>query len=77
MNECLNSDDDDEEDHRGLFTSFEYLHGKSCAEAVLSGDTRHRTLTTPSAFPVLPVKNTYRRISTEVLVYSKQNGLIS
>jgi hypothetical protein len=28
MNECLNSDDDDEEDHRGIFTSFEYLHGK-------------------------------------------------
>jgi hypothetical protein len=77
MNECLNSDDDDEEDHRGLFTSFEYLHGKSCADVVLSGDTRQRSLTILCAFPMLPVKNTYRRISREVLVYSKQNGLIT
>ena len=29
MNECLNSDDDDEEDHRNS-TGFEYLHGKPC-----------------------------------------------
>jgi hypothetical protein len=59
MNECLNSDDDDEEDHHGLFTSFEYLHVKYCADVVLSGDTRHRALTSPCAFPLIPVKNTY------------------
>ena len=77
MNECLNSDDDDEEAPPGLFTSFEYLHGKSCADIVLSGDTRQRFLITPCAFPMLPVKNTDRLIRTEVLVYSKQNGLIT
>jgi hypothetical protein len=77
MNECLNSDDDDEEDHRELFTSFEYLHGKSCADVVLSGDRRQRALTTPCAFPMLPVKNTHRQIVAEVLVYSKQNGMVT
>jgi hypothetical protein len=77
MNECFNSDDDDKEDHRGLFTSFEYLHGKSCADVVLSGDTRQRSLTTPCAFPILPAKNNPWRISIPLLVYSKQNGLIS
>jgi hypothetical protein len=77
MNECLNSDDDEEDDHRGLFTSFEYLHGKSCADIVLSGDTLQCSLTTHGAFPMLPVKNTDRLIRTEVLVYSKQNGLIT
>jgi hypothetical protein len=77
MNECLNSDDDDEEDHRGLCTSFEYTHGKSCADDVLSGDTRQRALTTPCVVPILPEKNTHRRISAGVLVFLKQNGLIT
>jgi len=77
MNECLNSDDDDEEDHRGLFTSFELIHGKSCADLVLSGDTRQRSLTMPCPFPILLAKNTHRRINSPLLMYPKQNGLIT
>jgi hypothetical protein len=77
MNECLNSDDDDEEDHRGLCTCFEYFHVKSSADDVLSGDTRQRALTTPCAFPISLLKNTHCRISAGVFVYLKQNGLIT
>jgi hypothetical protein len=77
MNECLNSDDDDEEDHRELSTSFEYPHGKSSADDVLSGDTRQRALTTPCAFPIWLLKNTHCRISALVFEYSQQNGLIT
>jgi hypothetical protein len=77
MNECLNSDDDDEEDHRGLCTSFEYIHGKSCADDVLSGDPWQRALTTSCAFPFLPAENSHRRIRAGVFEYSQQNGLIT
>jgi hypothetical protein len=77
MNECLNSDDEDEENHRLLFSGFEYPHGKSCADAGIQGDERKYTLTLPIPCLIIPPYDRKRRIITPVLAYSKHNGLIS
>jgi hypothetical protein len=77
MDECLNSDDEDEENHRVLFSGFEYLHKKSCAGAGIQGDEREHSLTTPCPFLDLPAYDRKRRMIPPVLAYSNDNGLIT
>jgi hypothetical protein len=77
MNECLNSDDEDEENHRGLFSGFEYPHGSFCADAGIQGDEREHSLITPGPDLISPANDKNHRIITLVLSYSKHNGLIT
>ena len=77
MNECLNSDDEDEEDHRVLFSGFGYLHGESRAEAGRQGNEQDHSLITPCPGVISPAYDKKRRIITPVLRYWKQNGLIT
>jgi hypothetical protein len=77
MNECRNSDDEDEENHRGLFSGFEYPHGKSRADAGLPGDEREHSLVTPGPGLISPANDKKHRIITPVLSFSKHNGLIT
>ncbi|HUT39513.1 MAG TPA: hypothetical protein VMW77_09460 [Methanoregula sp.] len=77
MNECLNSDDEDEENHRVLFFSFEYPHGKPCADAGIQGAEREHSLITPCPGFISPAYDKKHRIITPVLRYWKHNGLIT
>ena len=77
MNECLNSDDEDEEDHRVLFSGFGYLHGNSRADAGIQGTEQEHSLITPCSGFISPAYDKKRRIFTPVLRYWKHNGLIT
>jgi hypothetical protein len=77
MNECLNSDDEDEENHRGLFSGFGYPHGKSPADAGIQGTDQEHSLITPCPVLISPAYDKKRRIFTTVLWHWKHNGLIT
>jgi hypothetical protein len=77
MNECLNSDDEDEENHRELFCSFEYPHRKSCADANIRGDVREYSLITQDPLFISPAYDKRLRSITPFLNYWKYNGLIT
>ena len=77
MNECLNSDDEDEEDHRVLFSGSGYLHLESRADAGRQGTEQEHPLITPCPGVISPAYDKKRRIITPVLRYRKHNGLIT
>jgi hypothetical protein len=77
MNECLNSDDEDEENHRGLFSGFGYPHGESPADAGIQGTDPEHSLITPCPGLISPAYDKKRRIFTPVLWYWKDSGLIT
>jgi hypothetical protein len=77
MNECLNSDDKDEEDHRVLFSGWGIPHGESCADAGIQGTEQEHFLITPCPGLISPAFDKKRRIITPVLRYWKHNGLIT
>jgi hypothetical protein len=77
MNECLNSDDEDEEDHRVPFSCFGYPHGNSRADAGIQGTEQEHSLITPCPCIISPAYDKKRWIFTPVLRYWKHNGLIT
>ena len=77
MTECLNSDDEDEENHRVLFFSFEYPHKKSCADAEIQGDGQERSPITLLSCFISPAYDTKCRIISPVFRYWKFGGLIT
>jgi hypothetical protein len=75
MNECLNSDD--EENYLMLFSGFGSPHRVSCADAGRSGIEQEQPLFITSHGLISPAYDNKRRINRLVLRYWKDNGLIS
>jgi hypothetical protein len=77
MNECLNSDDEDEEDHRVLFSGFGYTHGESRADAGIPWTDQEYPLIASCPGLISPAYDKKRGIMIPVLWYWKRNGLIT
>jgi len=75
MNECLNSED--EENPRGLFYGFGYTHGESRADAGIQGTDQEHSLITPCPGLISPANYRNGGIISPVLWYWKHNGLIT
>ena len=77
MNECLNSDDEDEEHHRVPFSRFAYLHNKACADSGTPGDGKKYVPAIPCSFPLLWADKKNCRVIPVVFINSNDNGLIT
>jgi hypothetical protein len=77
MNECLNSDDEDEEHHRVLFYGFESPHRKSFEGAVIQGIGQETSLINPHPGFISPAYDKKCGNSTLFLPYGKYNELIT
>jgi len=77
MNECLNSDDEDDENPRVLFSGSGSPLGESCADAGIQGIEQEHSQILTSHGPISPAYDNKRRINTLVLRYWKHNGLIT
>ena len=72
MNECLNSDDDDEEDHRWFSSRFFTMHFVLWADAGQTVHSHHA-----SCFdPILVVHETQQHFILTIPGYGEYNGLM-
>lgn len=77
MNECLNSDDEDEEDHTVLFSCFGYPHGGSCKVGGIPGFNREYFLFLPLHSFLNPQNTLKYGIFPPAFRYWKHSGLIT
>jgi hypothetical protein len=77
MNECLNSDDEDEEHHRVLFYDFESPHRKSFEGAVIRGIGQETSLISLPLGFISPAYDKKQGNITPFLPYGKYNELIT